>query len=184
LPETALPLLLGEALMSNNNSLRGKAGMFPRCLVVCTLILLGSMAGAAQSLPDVFRFDRNIVLAPDQRFHNAGCFLCSADVEGQGTGSVRVVAGNVFLNGSVAGNVLVFGGNVTLTSSASIGGRVLIFGGHLHRESAAIEHPPTVFSPIIFLPVILVIGAIIGGLIVLTRRMVRGPVAFPPLPRL
>jgi Na+-transporting NADH:ubiquinone oxidoreductase subunit NqrE len=41
-----------------------------------------------------------------------------------------------------------------------------------------------VFSPIIFLPLILLICAIIGGLIVLTRRMVRGPVAFPPLPRL
>ena len=158
--------------------------MFPRCLVVCTLILLGSLAGAAQSLPDVFRFGRNIVLAPDQKFHNAGCFLCSADIEGQGTGTVRVVAGNVFLNGSVAGDVLVFGGHLTLTNSAHIGGRVFIFGGNLHRESAAIEHPPKVFSPIIFLPVILVIGAIIGALIVLARRMVRGPVAFPPLPRL
>jgi hypothetical protein len=31
---------------------------------------------------------------------------------------------------------------------------------------------------------ILLICAIIGALIVLTRRMVRGPVAFPPLPRL
>ena len=96
LPETALPLLLGEALMSNSSSFRGKAGMFPRCLVVCTLILLGSLAGAAQSSPDVFRFGRNIVLAPDQRFHNAGCFLCSADVEGQGTGSVRVVRRKCF----------------------------------------------------------------------------------------
>jgi hypothetical protein len=41
-----------------------------------------------------------------------------------------------------------------------------------------------VLPPIIFLPLILVIFAIIGGLIVLTRRMVRGPVAYPPLPRL
>jgi hypothetical protein len=32
--------------------------------------------------------------------------------------------------------------------------------------------------------VILVICAVIGGLIVAARRMVRGPVAYPPLPRL
>jgi hypothetical protein len=41
-----------------------------------------------------------------------------------------------------------------------------------------------VFPPIIFLPMILLIFVIIGVLIVLTRRMVRGPVSFPPLPRL
>jgi hypothetical protein len=124
------------------------------------------------------------VVAADQTVHNARCFLCSAEVEGHATGSVHVFAGNIFLNGSVAGNVLVFGGNLTLTSGAAISGHVFIFGGHLHQGSAAIDHPPTVFAPIIFLPVILVICATIGSLIVLTRRMVRGPVAYPPLPRL
>jgi hypothetical protein len=78
--------------------------------------------------------------------------------------------------------VLVFGGNVTLTSSAAIGGQVYIFGGRLHQNSG--DHPHTVFPPIIFLPLILVICAVIGSLIVLTRRMVRGPIVFPPLPRL
>jgi hypothetical protein len=84
----------------------------------------------------------------------------------------------------VAGNVLVFGGNLTLTSKATLGGHVFIFGGHLRRDLAAIDRPATVFAPIIFLPIILVICATIGSLIVLTRRMVRGPVAYPPLPRL
>ena len=158
--------------------------MLPRCFVLCALILALSLAGVAQSVPDIFHVGRNIVVAPEQRFHNAGCFLCSADVEGHGNGSVRVFAGNVFLNGSVAGNVLVVGGNVMLTGRAAIGGHVFIFGGHLHQNSATIDHPRTVLPPIVFLPVILVICAIIGGLIVLTRRMVRGPVAYPPLPRL
>jgi hypothetical protein len=154
-----------------------------RRFVLCALILVPSVTGVAQSRPDVFHFGRNLVVAPDQRFHNAGCFLCSADVEGRGTGSVRVFAGNVFLNGAVAGNVLVFGGNVTLTSSATVGGQVFIFGGHLHQDSST-DHAHTVFSPIIFLPVILIICVLIGGLIVLARRMVRGPIAYPPLPRL
>jgi hypothetical protein len=156
--------------------------MFPRCFVVCTLLLAPWLAGVAQ--PNLLHLGRNILLPPGQEFHNAGCILCSADVEGRATGSVRVFAGNVFLTGSVGGNVLVFGGNVTLTSSARVDGRVVIFGGHLHQDPAAVSRTQTVFAPIIFLPMILLICAIIGALIVLTRRMVRGPVAFPPLPRL
>jgi hypothetical protein len=149
------------------------AAMLSRCLIVCTLILA----------PNVRHFGRNIVVAADETVHNVGCLLCSAEVNGHATGSVRVFAGHVFLNGYVGGNVLVFGGNLTLTSGATIGGHVFIFGGHL-QDSTTANHPHTVFSPIIFLPVILVICAIIGGLIVLARRMVRGPVAYPPLPRL
>jgi hypothetical protein len=156
--------------------------MLPRCFVVCTLLLAPSLAGIA--LPNLLHVGRNILLAPDQEFHNAGCILCSADVEGRATGSVRVFAGNVFLNGSVGGNVLVFGGNATLTSSAKVDGHVVVFGGHLHQDPAAVSRTRTVLPPIIFLPMILLICAIIGTLIVLTRRMVRGPVAFPPLPRL
>jgi hypothetical protein len=156
--------------------------MLPRCFVICTLLLAPSLAGIGQ--PNLLHVGRNILLAPDQEFHNAGCILCSADVEGRATGSVRVFAGNVFLNGSVGGNVLVFGGNVTLTSSSKVDGRVVVFGGHLHQDPAAVSRTRTVLPPIIFLPMILLICAIIGTLIVLTRRMVRGPVAFPPLPRL
>ncbi len=158
--------------------------MLPRCFVFCTLILVPSLADVAQSSPNLRQFGRNVVVAANQTVHNASCFLCSAEVQGHTTGSVRVFAGHVFLSGSVAGDVLVFGGNLTLTRGATIGGRVFIFGGHLHQDSAAIDHSPTVFAPIIFLPIILVICATIGGLIVLTRRMVRGPVAYPPLPRL
>lgn len=157
--------------------------MLPRCFVLCTLILVPPLSGVAQSFPNLRHFGRNIAVAPDQTVHHATCFLCSAQVEGHATG-VRVFAGNVFLSGSVAGNVLVFGGNLTLTRGAAVGGYVLVFGGHLHQDSAAIDHPPTVFAPIIFLPIILVICAAIGGLIVLTRHMVRGPVVYPPLPRL
>ncbi len=158
--------------------------MLPRCFFVCTLLLAPWLAGIAQTLPSLLHVGRNILLAPDKEFHNAGCILCSADVEGRATGSVRVFAGNVFLNGSVGGDVLVFGGNVTLTSNARVDGRVVVFGGHLHQDPAAVSHAHTVFSPIIFLPIILLICAVIGILIVLTRRMVRGPVSYPPLPRL
>ncbi len=158
--------------------------MLPRCFVVCALLLAPSLPGISQGSKDIVRFGRNIVLAQDQPFHNASCFLCSAAVEGRGSGSVRAFAGNVFLNGSVAGNILVFGGNITLTNNAHVGGKVIIFGGHLHQATTGAAVTYTVFPPIIFLPVILVISAIMGWLIVLTRRMVREPAAYPPLPRL
>ena len=158
--------------------------MLSRRFVLCTLILLPSLAGVAQSSPNLRHVGRNALVTADETVHNVSCFLCSAEVQGHATGSVRVFAGNVFLTGSVGGNVLVFGGNVTLTSSAKVDGRVVVFGGHLHQDPAAISRTQTVFAPIIFLPMILLICAIIGALIVLTRRMVRGPVAFPPLPRL
>ena len=158
--------------------------MLSRCLMVCTLILAPSLAGVAQPPANVRHFGRNILVAADETVQNSSCFLCSAAVNGHVTGSVRVFAGNVFLHGSVGGNVLVFGGNLTLTSGATIGGHVFIFGGRLRQDSTTANYPHTVLPPIIFLPLILAIFAIIGFLIVLTRRMVHGPVAYPPLPRL
>jgi hypothetical protein len=158
--------------------------MLPRRFVLCTLLLLPSLPGFAQAPRNALRFGQNIVVAPSQTFHNVGCFLCSAEVDGRVNGSVRVFAGHVFLNGSVAQDVLVFGGNVTLTSHATVGGRIVVFGGHLHQDPAAASHASTVLSPIIFLPIILFICLTIAGLIFLTRRMVRGPVLYPPLPRL
>jgi hypothetical protein len=156
--------------------------MLPRCLLLSTLLLAPSLPVVGS--PNVVHFGHNILLPVEQRFHNASCFLCSTDVEGRTTGSVRVFAGNVFLSGAVAGNVLVFGGNVTLANGAKVGGRVVIFGGHLHQDPDVASPAQTVLPPIIFLPVILLVCTVIGGLIVLTRRMVRGPVTYPPLPRL
>ena len=156
--------------------------MFPRCFVICALLMAPPLP--AHPVPDVVRFGRNLVLPADQPFHNASCFLCSAFIEGRGSGSVRVFAGNVFLNGMVSGRVLVFGGNVTLTSKAQVGQRVIVFGGHFYQNTQSPGPPRTILPPIIFLPLILLVSLVTGWLVVLTRRMVRGPVAYPPLPRL
>jgi hypothetical protein len=158
--------------------------MLPRCLIVCTLLLTSSLGGAALSFPDLSRFGHNLTVEPQQTVHDLTCFLCSASIDGHVTGSVQVFAGNVFLNGKVEGNVLVFGGNVSLTGRAETGGQVLIFGGHLHDGSAGLAHPPRVFSALIFLPLAILLCLVMGALIVLTRRMTRGPAVYPPLPRL
>jgi hypothetical protein len=154
--------------------------MLPRCFVLFVLILAPSLA--ARPDPNIIHFGQNFAVAPDQTIHNATCFLCSTDVAGHATGTVHVFAGNVSLTGSVAGNVVIFGGNLTLSGGATIGGHVFILGGRLY--SGTIQPAHTVFAPIIFLPLTLLVCAIIGALIVVTRRSVRGPVIFPPLPRL
>jgi hypothetical protein len=158
--------------------------MLGRCFVLCALILAPGVSEAAQPGQNLSHFGRNLVVPAQETVGNATCFLCSAAVEGRVTGSVHVYAGDVFQSGQVAGNVLVFGGNLSLAADARIDGRVLIFGGHFHQGPASMAHPPTVISALIFLPAILLICLIFGGLIVFARRMVRGPFTYPPLPRL
>jgi hypothetical protein len=158
--------------------------MLPRCFFFCTLLFASSLEGARQIHPNLTHFGSNLTVAPGQTIRNATCFLCSAAVEGEVTGSIHVFAGDVSLDSKVAGNVLVFGGNLALASNAAVEGTVLIFGGHLHAGSAAMRHPPHVISALVFLPLLLVICLVIGGLIVLVRRRVRGPIAYPPLPRI
>ena len=97
---------------------------------------------------------------------------------------MRVFAGNVFLNGAVAGDVLVLAATLPSPAAPKSAAAWSSSGDTWHQDRAAISLRHTVLSPNRFLPMVLVIAAIIEGLIVLTRRMVRGPVTFPPLPRL
>jgi hypothetical protein len=151
--------------------------MLPRCFVLCVALL-------TPLSPNLVRIGRNIAVGPQQSFRTVTCYLCSVSIQGHSSGSVRAFAGNVFLDGSVDGNALVFGGNLTLTSNARIGGQLVVFGGHLQQDPSASAPAHTVLPPVIFLPIILIVCAMIGGLIVITRRMVREPAVYPPLPRL
>ncbi len=158
--------------------------MFPRCFALCVLLLVPPLPTVGQSSWDIVHFGRDVLVPAEQRAHNASCILCSANVEGRVTGSVRVFAGHAVINGAVGGNILVFGGNVTLTSNAQVSGRVVIVGGRLHEESSASSPARTVLPPLIFLPIILILFAGFTVLIRLTRRLGRDPMAYPPLPRL
>jgi hypothetical protein len=153
--------------------------MLPRCLVFSGLMLV-----LLRPAPDVMQFGRNISVTADQQVRNVSCVLCSITVNGQVPGRVRAFAGNVSVSGMVKGNILVFGGNVNLDPGSVIDGNVIIIGGRLQQSPTARSSRHTVLSPIIFLPVILLICVVMGALIRLTRRSIRGPVVFPPLPRL
>jgi hypothetical protein len=153
--------------------------MLPRYLVFSGLIL-----ALLRPSPDVLHFGRNITVLPDQQVRNVSCILCSVDVSGNISGQVRAFAGNVSLSGLVSGNILVFGGNVSLAAGSAASGNVIIVGGRLLQAPTATCSRHTVLPPLIFLPIILLICIIMGALILLTRRSIRGPIVFPPLPRL
>ena len=118
--------------------------MFPRCLVVCTLILAAITGWClAQSSPDVFRFGRNMCWHQTKMVQNAGCFLCSAEVEGHAHRQrARCSPGTFFSMGRWAATYWSSAATSPSPAALIVGGRVFIFGGHLHQESAAIEHPP------------------------------------------
>jgi hypothetical protein len=162
--------------------------MFSRCLIFCTFVLASSYGAAAQPSANIHRFGSNVRVEHGQTVQNATCFLCSASIDGNVTGSLHVFAGNASLTGEVDGNILVFGGSLSLASDARVRGNILIFGGRVvgPRDDSAVTltHPPKVLSALVFLPMVVILCAVIWFLVLMARRMVREPAAYPPLPRL
>jgi hypothetical protein len=138
----------------------------------------------AQSPPDISGFGHEVRVEPSQVAHNVRCVLCSVTIQGEVTGNVHVFAGDILLQSKVDGNVLLLGGNLSVASQAQTAGKVVVFGGHLRGDGGSLTRPPEVVSALVFLPLVLLVCLLVGGLAVLARRAVRGPVVYPTLPRL
>ena len=152
---------------------------------MCIFPLLVSFPYPAPLSQNRVHIGRDIVIAAEQPANRAVCLLCSAHVEGPIHGSVAVFAGNIYVDNAVQGSLLDFGGRITLTESARVGGGVLVFGGRLYQDPAAkIGGRRIVLSPIVFLPLLLLIGILIAGSILLLRRLFpHGLGSYPPMPR-
>lgn len=136
---------------------------------VCALLLL---AAAPPRVGNAIHLGRDITVAGPQQVRSAVCFFCSVRVDGAARSNLIAVAGNVYLNGPVHKDIVVLGGNVTLTGKAAVEGSLVVFGGHLYRDPAAtIGRGRVVVRPIVFLPMILVLAAILAGLIFLLRLL-------------
>lgn len=149
---------------------------------VCALLLL---AAAPPRAGNAVHLVEDITVAGPQQVRNAICFLCSVRVDGAARGNLVVIAGNIYLNGPVHKDIVVLGGNVTMTSKATVEGSLVVFGGHLYRDPAAtIGRGRVVVRPIVFLPILLVLAAILAGLIFLLRMLSPAERSgFPPLSR-
>jgi hypothetical protein len=104
--------------------------MIQRLLVVSLLgAALAVAATPAFASQDAVQFGTNIHIARDATVHDAVCFFCSVDVEGQVTGDVVVFFGDIHLAGIATNDVVNFFGKVTVDDNMSIGKDLVSFFG-------------------------------------------------------
>ncbi len=102
-----------------------------------TLALVVTVSGVAlaQGHGNRTYFNQDIFVAQGQEVHNAICFFCSVQVEGELSGRVLVVFGSLNVSGRVEGGAMVIGGNAVLDSQARLGGNAVVIGGNAVYES-------------------------------------------------
>lgn len=101
------------------------------------LVLLASLPAVRAQAQGGSRtyFNQDIFIAQGQQVHNATCIFCSVQVEGDLTGRVFVLFGNLNVVGRVDGRATVIGGNAVVDSQARIGGNALVVGGNAVYET-------------------------------------------------
>jgi hypothetical protein len=144
------------------------------CLFGAALAVATVPARAEQ---DAVEFFSNIDVTSDAPVHDAVCFFCNVDADGEVKGDIVVFFGNVRLDGQAHHDVVNFFGNVTAADNSSIGGDLVSFFGSVRlgenvtvaRDMVAMfgtVHAPTsvsirrdhvVFSPWIFFGPLLII---------------------------
>jgi hypothetical protein len=162
------------------------ANRFLGCIV---FLLLSVVTASAREPGSRTYFNQDIFVAQGQQIHNASCFFCSVQVEGDVTGNVLVLFGNLNISGHVKGRTTVLGGNTVIDSLARIDGNALVIdgnavyetdesisgnawviGGHL---SPARNRPRSIhrasFSPVLF-PGIALAALLLLSLLFLPRR--------------
>jgi len=105
-----------------------------RFLGLVLLILLPAVRAHAQGGSRTY-FNQDIFIAQGQQVHNATCIFCSVQVEGDLTGRVFVLFGNLNVVGRVDGRATVIGGNAVIDSQARVGGNALVVGGNAVYET-------------------------------------------------
>jgi hypothetical protein len=88
-------------------------------------------APAARADGDAVHFAENIDVAPNSTVHDAVCFLCSVNVEGEVKGDIVVFFGNVHIAGRANHDVVNFFGKVTADDNAQIGNDLVNFFGFI-----------------------------------------------------
>ncbi len=80
-------------------------------------------------------FGQDIYVAAGQRVGNATCFFCSVQVEGDVSGRVLVLFGNLTVVGRVEHNAVVIRGNAVVDAEARVVGTTAVLGGNVVYET-------------------------------------------------
>jgi hypothetical protein len=104
--------------------------MIRRVLSIC---LLGAAFAAAASLAraegDTVHFFSDIHVTPTATVHDAVCFFCSVDVEGEAQGDIVVFFGDIHIASAANHDVVNFFGEVRADDNAQIGNDLVSFFG-------------------------------------------------------
>ncbi len=80
-------------------------------------------------------FNQDLFVPKGQVIHNATCVLCSVQVEGDVTGRVLVLFGNLSVNGEIQGRTTVVGGNAVFDGQARVLQATVVLFGNLVYET-------------------------------------------------
>lgn len=106
-----------------------------RFLGIFVFLFLSATAASAREPGSRTYFNQDIFVAQGQQIHNATCWFCSVQVEGDITGNVLVLFGNLNISGHVLGRTIVLGGNTVIDSQARIDGNALVVDGNAVYET-------------------------------------------------
>ena len=111
--------------------------LFTRALRLLGLTILLAHVAIAQTPGNGNRtyIAEDIYVADGQQVHNAVCIFCSVQVEGDLSGRVFVLFGNLNVSGRIHGGATVIGGNAIIDSQARIGGNAVVLGGNAVYET-------------------------------------------------
>lgn len=106
-----------------------------RTLGTVVLLFFSVVVASAQKQHSRTYFNQDIFVAQGQQIQNATCIFCSVQIEGDVTGHVFVLFGNLNVTGRIEGRTTVIGGNTVIDSQARIGGSALVIGGNAVYET-------------------------------------------------
>jgi hypothetical protein len=102
-----------------------------KILRLLSLSLLGAVFAAtatqAHADRDAVHFFSNIRVAPGTTVHDAVCFFCNVDLDGEAQGDVVVFFGNVHIGGHADHDVVNFFGGVSADDNTQIGQNLVSF---------------------------------------------------------
>ena len=152
--------------------------VFFACLIFVTTL---SNAAFADRDRDRTQVGSNINIGPEEEVSDATCFACSIRVRGRVSGDVTAFGGSIVIEdqAQVSGSATTFGGDFRIDKAAKVAGDVTVFGGRMRRDpESAIGGDVTNMGGhgwifLIFLMPLIILGALVGLLIWVIRRLLR-----------
>jgi len=158
-----------------------RSGARSICFYALLFWVVFSTAAFAKDNPSYTQLGRNINVGPSEKVGDLTCFGCNIHIRGEVAGDVLTFGGSVTVEdqAQVAGDVSIFGGDARLDRGARVAGDVSVFGGQVRRDpQAAIAGDVTSFGghgwllPILLMPIVLLglLVALVVWIVQRTRR--------------